>query len=156
MKIAEKSRTLNWGPTDGSLPTVTPEQIKSNSISQVINHNKWFVIDGYIIDLSSFTSEHPGGSALLEKYYGRDATKSFDGILQTHTLGARMLVRKMRVAKVTKMPYDRRDSAKTDLNQLAEDNDTSAILSHYSRVPLTLSYCSNNISMNYKKIRHSD
>jgi hypothetical protein len=144
-KIAEKSRKLNWGPTDASLPIVTPEQIKSGNSLKCINHNEWFVIDGYVIDVSSFKSEHPGGTALLEKYFGRDATKSFDGFLQTHSLGARMLVQKLRVAKVGKITHKRRDSVIADLT----DNIDTPILSQYSNA--MLSDYSDTGSMSYKK-----
>ena len=115
-KIAAKRKTLNWGPSDDSLPSVSPQAIASGSIDRkIIDHNEWMIMDDYVIDVSSFLSKHPGGAALLEKYFGRDVTKSFDGILQTHSLAARTLVKTLRVAKVSQASVKRRDSAKSDV-----------------------------------------
>ena len=52
--------------------------------SQVAKHNTrqdcWCIIHGKVYDLTKFLPEHPGGSAIILKYAGRDATKAFDPI----------------------------------------------------------------------------
>ncbi|KAI3631707.1 hypothetical protein MIR68_010180 [Amoeboaphelidium protococcarum] len=40
----------------------------------------WVVIHGSAYDLTSFLDEHPGGSAIILKYAGKDATKAFDSV----------------------------------------------------------------------------
>mmetsp|Transcript_42260 Transcript_42260/g.92185 ORF Transcript_42260/g.92185 Transcript_42260/m.92185 type:complete len:490 (+) Transcript_42260:55-1524(+) len=49
--------------------------------AEVAKHNKqddcWVVIHGNAYDLTDFMQEHPGGSGIIMKYAGRDATKAF-------------------------------------------------------------------------------
>lgn len=40
----------------------------------------WIVIDDHVFDLTSFLSKHPGGSIILLKYAGKDATDVFNEI----------------------------------------------------------------------------
>ena len=40
----------------------------------------WIVIHGKVYDVTKFLPEHPGGSAIILKYAGKDATKAFDPI----------------------------------------------------------------------------
>jgi len=51
---------------------------------EIDKHNSktscWVVIHGKVYDLTSFLPEHPGGSDIILKYAGRDATKAFDPI----------------------------------------------------------------------------
>ncbi len=37
-------------------------------------------IDGYLFDFTSFIDKHPGGSSILKKYQGKDATSIFNSI----------------------------------------------------------------------------
>jgi L-lactate dehydrogenase (cytochrome) len=34
----------------------------------------WLIVEGKVYDLSDFAPEHPGGSKILMKYAGKDAT----------------------------------------------------------------------------------
>ncbi|CCE72700.1 Piso0_000291 [Millerozyma farinosa CBS 7064] len=58
--------------------------------TEVRKHNSkqdcWVIIHGKAYDVSSFVDEHPGGSAVILKYAGRDATKAFDPIHPSDTL----------------------------------------------------------------------
>lgn len=57
-------------------------------------HNKpddcWIVIDGKIIDVTTFTDLHPGGGDVLAEHAGKDATQAFNSI--GHSEGAKMQV----------------------------------------------------------------
>jgi len=52
--------------------------------SEVAKHNTpedcWCVINGEVYDLTQFLDEHPGGSGIILKYAGRDASKAFNPI----------------------------------------------------------------------------
>ena len=37
-------------------------------------------IDGYLFDFTSYVDQHPGGSSILKKYNGKDATDIFNSI----------------------------------------------------------------------------
>lgn len=37
-------------------------------------------IDGYLFDFTSYIDQHPGGSSILRKYNGKDATDIFNSI----------------------------------------------------------------------------
>lgn len=60
------------------------------SLEQVRKHNTrkdcWVIIHGKAYDVSDFVDEHPGGSAIILKYAGKDATKAFDPIHPSDTL----------------------------------------------------------------------
>ena len=63
-------------------------------------HNAIFIIDQFVINVSQFKTQHPGGSKILDQYVGKDATKAFYGALNNHTRSARQLVKDFRVAKI--------------------------------------------------------
>ncbi|WPK27199.1 hypothetical protein PUMCH_004576 [Australozyma saopauloensis] len=46
----------------------------------------WVIIHDKVYDVTSFLGEHPGGSAIILKYAGKDATKAFDPIHPGDTL----------------------------------------------------------------------
>ncbi|KAG2734932.1 hypothetical protein G9P44_001146 [Scheffersomyces stipitis] len=59
-------------------------------IEEVRKHNTkkdcWVIIHGKAYDVSDFVDEHPGGSAIIVKFAGKDATKAFDPIHPGDTL----------------------------------------------------------------------
>ena len=68
-------------------PKVTPSVLfnaagRVISAEEVAKHssaeNCWCTIHGVVYDLTSFLKSHPGGSAILIKYAGKDATRPFD------------------------------------------------------------------------------
>lgn len=58
--------------------------------TEVGKHNTktdcWVIIHGKVYNVSSFLHEHPGGSSVILKYGGKDATKAFDPIHPFDTL----------------------------------------------------------------------
>jgi succinate dehydrogenase/fumarate reductase flavoprotein subunit len=52
------------------------------TMADVAKHNKkddiWVVIDGQVLDVTDFLSDHPGGAKAILLYAGRDATEEFD------------------------------------------------------------------------------
>lgn len=60
------------------------------SYDDVLKHNKkddcWVIVHGKVYDVTSFLDEHPGGSGIILKYAGKDATKAFDPIHPSDTL----------------------------------------------------------------------
>lgn len=60
------------------------------SYGEVGKHNSktdcWVIIHGEVYNVTDFLKEHPGGSAIILKYAGKDATKAFDPIHPSDTL----------------------------------------------------------------------
>lgn len=63
---------------------------KMLTLQDVAKHNTktdcWVIIHGKAYDVSDFLHEHPGGSGIILKYAGRDATKAFDPVHPGDTL----------------------------------------------------------------------
>jgi flavocytochrome c len=55
---------------------------KAYSMEEVAKHNKkddiWVVVDGQVLDVTSFLPDHPGGAKAILLYAGRDATEEFN------------------------------------------------------------------------------
>lgn len=83
--------------------------------SEVEQHNSkndcWVVIHGKAYDVSDFLDEHPGGSAIILKYAGKDATKAFDPIHPGDTL-TKYLAPKYHKGEVTGKPLKKAKSKK--------------------------------------------
>lgn len=65
----------------------------SHSLQQVSAHNSekscWVVIDNQVYDVTEFLSQHPGGTKIILKYAGKDATDAFNathppGVIDAH------------------------------------------------------------------------
>lgn len=56
----------------------------------VAKHNNkdscWVIVHGKAYDVTEFLPEHPGGSKIILKYAGKDATEEFDPIHPPDTL----------------------------------------------------------------------
>lgn len=56
----------------------------------VAKHNSkdscWVIVHGKAYDVTEFLPEHPGGSKIILKYAGKDATEEFDPIHPPDTL----------------------------------------------------------------------
>ena len=61
------------------------------NIKKLLKHkgDGWIAILGRVYDVSSFVDQHPGGSEVIEEWYGKDATKSF---LDIHPSGDNKLL----------------------------------------------------------------
>lgn len=65
---------------------------KTISPSEISAHNKpedlWVQIDENVYDLTPFLDEHPGGSKILKRFAGKNATKQFWKVrTPVHSLG---------------------------------------------------------------------
>ncbi|KAL2002373.1 hypothetical protein VTN02DRAFT_80 [Thermoascus thermophilus] len=60
------------------------------SAQQISEHNTpadcWTVIDGQVWDVTDFLEQHPGGTAIILKYAGRDATKAYSDVHSPNVL----------------------------------------------------------------------
>ena len=83
------------------LPVWTMEQMRS-AIKR--GRSSLMAIDNYVVDVAIFADRHPGGAALLKKFYGKDATDAFSGGVYDHSRAARKIMRKHRVAKLEVLP----------------------------------------------------
>ncbi|CUM57449.1 unnamed protein product [Debaryomyces tyrocola] len=74
---------------------------------EVQKHNTkedcWVIIHNKAYDVSDFVDEHPGGSAIILKYAGKNATKAFDPIHPPDTL-TKYLAPKHHLGEVSKPP----------------------------------------------------
>jgi len=64
---------------------------KSYTLAEVATHNKkgdcWVVLNGRVLNVSSFLSEHPGGELAILTFAGKDATEEFDMIHPPDVVG---------------------------------------------------------------------
>ena len=94
-KLNKEREAITFEPRDDTLPVLS-----ISSISKYLSHDSWTIIDGYVLDIGSFISQHPGGEGLLRGQLGKDATKSFYGNLNNHSRSARQLMKMLRVARI--------------------------------------------------------
>uniref|UniRef100_A0A7I4KE15 Cytochrome b5 n=2 Tax=Brugia malayi TaxID=6279 RepID=A0A7I4KE15_BRUMA len=78
--------------------------------AQVAEHNTnssvWMCIENQVYDLTTFLDQHPGGSEVLLKLAGHDATEQYEDI--GHSTDARLMKDKYLVAEIVdeeKMTY---------------------------------------------------
>ncbi|KAE8340292.1 hypothetical protein BDV24DRAFT_134092 [Aspergillus arachidicola] len=64
------------------------------SVRQISEHNAvqdcWIVVDNQVWDVTEFLEEHPGGSSIILKYAGRDATKAYSEVHAPSVLTANL------------------------------------------------------------------
>lgn len=81
---------------------------------EVQKHNTkedcWVIIHDKAYDVSDFVDEHPGGSAIILKYAGKNATKAFDPIHPPDTL-TKYLAPKHHLGEVSKPPPKKKKAA---------------------------------------------
>ncbi|CAM9506534.1 unnamed protein product, partial [Ascophyllum nodosum] len=46
---------------------------------QILNGRSWVVVDGAVLDVSSFAKRHPGGARLIMNILGTDVTSEIIG-----------------------------------------------------------------------------
>jgi len=65
---------------DGKDPK--PSRDRLISVEEVSKHNKeddcWVIISGYVLNMTHFLNEHPGGKNAILLYAGKDATDEFN------------------------------------------------------------------------------
>lgn len=66
------------------------ESLRVCDRSEVAQHKSlqscWVIIDQIVYDLTSFVELHPGGSKIILRYAGKDASRAFKGIHSDDTL----------------------------------------------------------------------
>lgn len=75
IQIVEPSAAQTPGTTEGELSMI--------SMVEVAKHNTpedcWSVVDGKVVDLTSYIDQHPGGAGFIKLLCGQDGTKAFLG-----------------------------------------------------------------------------
>lgn len=95
-KIREEKARYFWEKEN--LPSITVSEVKQRAQ----NGESLVILDGYVLDIQKFMSEHPGGKKLLSANIGNDITSHFYGSLNNHTLSARLKSKALRVANLVK------------------------------------------------------
>jgi len=73
-----------------STQNITDEASKGKSL---------VIIDGVVHDVTTFKKHHPGGTSIIDRYEGKDATEAFNGGVYNHTNAARQILSNYRVAR---------------------------------------------------------
>eukprot|EP00026_Physarum_polycephalum_P009456 Phypoly_transcript_09581.p1 GENE.Phypoly_transcript_09581~~Phypoly_transcript_09581.p1 ORF type:complete len:436 (+),score=43.44 Phypoly_transcript_09581:183-1310(+) len=89
-KIAAK---VDWGIPKEHLPIISRDEFFSLST----DGRKLVIIHGVIHDVSDFILEHPGGTKIVEPYFGKDATHAFSGGVYYHSNAARNTLHQYRI-----------------------------------------------------------
>ena len=78
--------------------------------SKVRQHNSesacWIVIDGRVLDATAYLGHHPGGSAVIHRLAGRDATRAYERA--RHSKGADMKLADFTIGKLSDLKRLRR------------------------------------------------
>ncbi len=98
---ARKER-LHWGPNPDSLLVISKQEFERRCKEE---GKQWTLIDGFVVDLTKWAPDHPGGPRLLEAQVGKDSTPLFKGESGAeggykHSNAARNLVLTLRVARI--------------------------------------------------------
>ncbi|EFN71621.1 Cytochrome b5 [Camponotus floridanus] len=80
----------------------------------------WIIIHGYVYDLTSFMTEHPGGEEVLLDLAGQDGTACFDSI--GHSEEAKLLREKYKIGEVTN------ESAQTQITSKAQSTTNAGVI----------------------------
>ncbi|KAF5348337.1 hypothetical protein D9756_010499 [Leucocoprinus leucothites] len=91
-KLKEKQDGISWPASTGDLPVIDWANFQAQSATRPL-----IVIAGFIHDVSDFIDEHPGGSTLLARKIGQDATAAFFGGVYDHSNTAHNLLAMKRV-----------------------------------------------------------
>ncbi|TFK41657.1 delta 9-fatty acid desaturase protein [Crucibulum laeve] len=91
-KLRATQEKLAWPSDSNDLPVVTWESFQEQAQKRPL-----ILISGFIHDVSTFTTEHPGGAHLIIKMIGKDATTAFFGGVYDHSNAAHNLLAMKRV-----------------------------------------------------------
>merc|ERR1719510_438907 len=68
-----------------------PPGMSAYSMAEVAKHTSktdcWVVVDGQVLDVTNFLSEHPGGELAILTFAGKDATEEFNMIHPPDVIG---------------------------------------------------------------------
>jgi len=75
------SESLSASATTAA-PSASPPTSKEFTLADIAKHNKkddvWVIVNGQVLDVTSFLPDHPGGEKAILLYAGRDATEEFN------------------------------------------------------------------------------
>eukprot|EP01156_Anaeramoeba_ignava_P008816 Anaeramoba_ignava/a365060_10.p1 GENE.a365060_10~~a365060_10.p1 ORF type:complete len:118 (-),score=33.35 a365060_10:38-391(-) len=84
-------------------PQNLPKYQKYSS-DEIAKHNKpsdcWIILKGFVYDVTEYAAYHPGGTQLIYKYSGKDATSMFQKIHGYVSIDA--LLKKVLIGEVLK------------------------------------------------------
>jgi cytochrome b involved in lipid metabolism len=66
-------------PTPVTPTPVTAGYTKEEVAQHATESSCWSIVNGYVYDLTSYVSKHPGGSRNILKICGKDGTSAFEG-----------------------------------------------------------------------------
>ncbi|KAI0092540.1 delta 9-fatty acid desaturase protein [Irpex rosettiformis] len=92
-RLKKEQDSIQWPPSFRDLPVIDWQTYQDQA-----QHRRLVLISGFIHDLSDFLETHPGGTAILLAYVGKDATAAFFGGIYDHSNAAHNLLATMRVA----------------------------------------------------------
>ncbi|KAJ6100075.1 hypothetical protein N7467_001610 [Penicillium canescens] len=95
-KLEKECEMVDWGVPLADLPVMEWEEFQQ----QARTGCNIIVIRGVVHDVSSFVTEHPGGTAMITGAIGKDATKMFEGGVYGHSGAAFNLLDTMRIAVI--------------------------------------------------------
>jgi succinate dehydrogenase/fumarate reductase flavoprotein subunit len=78
----QASSSTQTASAPSSQPSSGGGEPKTYTLDDVAKHNKkddcWVIVDGQVLDVTSFLPDHPGGEKAILLYAGRDATEEFN------------------------------------------------------------------------------
>jgi predicted heme/steroid binding protein len=86
--------TTDGNTSGGAAAKKAPEapatQLPEYTLADVAKHNKdsdcWVVVNGNVVDTTTFLSDHPGGKMAIMAFAGRDATEEFNMVHEAGVL----------------------------------------------------------------------
>jgi len=75
IQIVEPSAAQTPGTTEGELSMISMEEVAKHNTPE----DCWSVVDGKVVDLTSYIDQHPGGAGFIKLLCGQDGTKAFLG-----------------------------------------------------------------------------
>jgi stearoyl-CoA desaturase (delta-9 desaturase) len=91
-----KMGKLSWGPNPASLQVLSKRQFEEH----VAEGKRWVTLDGFVLDVSLFAKDHPGGEGLLQDKVGQDVSQLFKGQAYKHSNAAHNVAHTLRVARI--------------------------------------------------------
>eukprot|EP00026_Physarum_polycephalum_P005091 Phypoly_transcript_05119.p1 GENE.Phypoly_transcript_05119~~Phypoly_transcript_05119.p1 ORF type:complete len:599 (+),score=47.52 Phypoly_transcript_05119:245-1798(+) len=92
-QMVQKEMSKMVNKFDLEMPSENLTTISRASFDSLIAQGvKTIIIKALVYDVSDFFMEHPGGTKILEQFYGKDATDAFNGGVYKHSNAARNIL----------------------------------------------------------------
>lgn len=78
----------------------SPKMTIKDFSTKVSAGEQLILLNGWVLDISSYLEDHPGGAEIIKEFIGKDATEAFNGGLNNHSQTAKRLAMKYRIAKI--------------------------------------------------------